>query len=115
MESRRAVRQAAGWIGWCEFPDDSSRSQRNCRVVDISQLGLGIVVDSVPSSELVGRSIAVETPILGMAANIRLEGRVKNTAARQDGSIRIGIEFLGLTDLEQSVVKALGVPSTPSR
>ena len=115
MESRRAPRQRAGWIGWCEFPDGSAEPQRDCRVVDISPFGLGVVVDSLPSSGMVGRSIAVETPVLGMAANIRLEGQVKNAALQLDGGLRLGVEFYGLTDLEQSVVKALGVPSALSR
>ena len=111
MESRRAPRQAAGWIGWCSFPDISDDEQTECRVVDISQLGLGIVLcGSSHVSDFVGRSIAVETPIVGMAANIRLEGEVKNAAVGRDGSVRLGIEFLGQTGLEQSIVKALGVP-----
>lgn len=65
-------------------------------------------------SDFVGQSIAVETPIVGIAANIRLEGEVKNATPERDGSVRLGIEFLGLTDLEQSIVKALGVPSARS-
>ena len=115
MESRRAPRQEADWIGWCSFPDVSNDEQTECRVVDISPLGLGIVLCGRPHvSDFVGRSIAVETPIVGMAANIRLEGEVKNAALGRDGSVRLGIEFLGLTDLEQSIVKALGEPSARS-
>jgi hypothetical protein len=114
VESRRAPRQPARRIGWCHIAGDAADEQRDCRVVDISELGLGIVLGPLESSDLVGRLVAVETPVLGMATNIRLEGQVKNAAVETDGSVRLGIEFLGLTDLEQSVVKALGVPSALS-
>ncbi len=115
MESRRAPRQTADWIGWCRFPNVSGDERIECRVVDISQLGLGIVLGgSSQVSDFVGRPIAVETPILGTAANIRLEGEVKNEAVGRDGSVRLGIEFLGPTDLEQAIIEALGVPSDRS-
>ena len=114
-DARRAPRQAAACIGWCSFPEVSPDVQSDCRVVDISQLGLGIVLrDGAPSSDLVGRAIAVDMPIVGTAAHIRLEGEVRNAAVRPDGTLRLGIESLGLTDLEHSVVAALGVPTVRS-
>ena len=45
--------------------------------------------------------------ILGMAASIRLAGRVKKAPAQQGSGVRLGIELLGRTDLEQSVVRAM--------
>jgi hypothetical protein len=79
---------------WCVFPGDSAETQRDCRVVDISQFGLGFW-------------------ILGMAASIRLAGRVKKAPAQQGSGVRLGIELLGRTDLEQSVVKAMGRTQRP--
>jgi hypothetical protein len=80
-------------------------------VVDISEFGVAIVLHHPRCSELIGRHIAVETPTFGASVNVQLDGEVRNAVPMDDGSIRLGIEFSGLTELEQSVFKALGVLS----
>ena len=62
-------------------------------------------------SELIGRHVAVETPTFGASVNVQLDGEVRNAVPMDDGSVRLGIEFARLTELEQSVFKALGVLS----
>jgi len=112
MEFRRRVpRQTAGWIGHCRMDGDPVDEARECRVLDISEFGVGILLHHPRSSELIGRHVSVETPEHGVSVNIRLEGEVRNAVPVNDGSVRLGIEFVGLTQLEQSVVKALGVLS----
>jgi hypothetical protein len=112
MEFRRRVpRQIASWTGVCRIEDEPTGQQRECRVLDISEFGLGILLTHVRPDELIGRRITVESPTMGTAVNVRLEGEVRNARRVDDDSVRVGIEFTGLTQLEHSVVKALGVLS----
>ncbi len=46
---------------------------------------------------------------MGTSVNIRLEGEVRNAVTLDSGSVRLGIEFDGLAELEQSVLNALSV------
>jgi hypothetical protein len=112
MEFRRRVpRQVAGWVGSCHIDGEPPEEWRPCRVLDVSELGLGAVIEHPLGTALVGRRIAVETPTMGVSVNVQLEGEVKNAIPLDNGSVRIGIEFGGLTELEHSLVKALGVLS----
>jgi hypothetical protein len=112
MEFRRRVpRQIASWTGICHIEGEPHGQGRECRVLDISELGLGILLTDVRPNQLVGRRITVESPTMGTAVNVRLEGEVRNAAPAGNDAVRVGIEFTGLTELEHSVVKALGVLS----
>ncbi|MFZ0249591.1 MAG: PilZ domain-containing protein [Acidimicrobiales bacterium] len=112
MEFRRRVpRQIASWSGVCQIEGEPAGQRRECRVLDISELGVGILLTDVQPGELIGRRIIVESPTMGTAVNVRLEGEVRNAVPMRDESVRVGIEFMGLTELEHSVVKALGVLS----
>ena len=115
MEFRRRVpRQIAGWVVHCRIDGDRVKEARECRVLDVSEFGVGVLLSHPRDSEWIGRHVSIETPKRGASENIRLEGEVRN-AVRVDGrSVRLGIEFVGLTELEQSVVKALGVFSGAS-
>ncbi len=110
MEVRRRVpRQIASWVGSCHIEGEPAEEPRRCRVLDVSELGLGIVIDHPLGSGLVGRHVSVETPTMGTSVNIRLEGEVRNAVALDSGSVRLGIEFDGLAKLEKSVLNALSV------
>ena len=115
MEFRRRVpRQIARWVVHIGIDGDSVDKPRECRVLDISEFGVGILLPLPRGSELIGRHVSIETPKHGASVNTRLEGEVRNAVRADSGSVRLGIEFVGLTQLEQSVVKALGVlSSTP--
>jgi hypothetical protein len=109
MEFRRRVpRQMADWVVHCRIDGDPVDRTRECRVLDISEFGV-ILLRHPQGSELIGRHVSVETPKHGASVNIRLEGEVRNAVRVAGGSVRLGIEFVGLTELEQTVVKALGV------
>lgn len=108
---RRVPRQIAGWVVRCRLDGEPVDEARECRVMDISEFGVGILLHHPRGSELIGRHVSVETPKHSASVNIRLEGEVRNAVPAHGGSVRLGIEFVGLTELEQSVVKALGVLS----
>jgi hypothetical protein len=112
MEFRRRVpRQIAGWVVRCRIDDGPVDEARECRVLDISEFGVRILLHHPRGSELIGRHVSIEIPKRGASPNIRLEGEVRNAARADGGCVRLGIEFVGLSELEQSAVKALGVLS----
>ena len=79
MENRRrGHRQPAGWAASCRLAGDPVGDWRDCRVVDISMLGLGITFDHPNPAELSGRVISVNLPADGSCVNVRLEGEIKN-------------------------------------
>lgn len=106
---RRTARQPAGWSGLCLFEGGPVLGWRPCRVLDISALGLGMTLEYLQPAELVGRHVTVELPPLSSSINIRLEGEVKNAEATSEKSVRVGIEFVGLSDSEQVIAAVLSV------
>lgn len=81
MEFRRRVpRQIAGWVVRCRIDDGPVDEARECRVLDISEFGVRILLHHPRGSELIGRHVSIETPKRGASPNIRLEGEVRNAA-----------------------------------
>ena len=67
--------------------------RRECRVVDISMLGLGLVFEHPSPSTLIGGRISVEVSAVDDRVNIRLEGIVRYATVTSGGSVRVGVEF----------------------
>ncbi len=106
---RRAPRQAAGWTGSCLIEDDTATAQwRDCWVLDISMLGLGIAFDHRRPSELTGRAISVQFPAVSDQVSIRLEGKINNIDVMRLGLVQAGIEFVGLSQEELAIATVLG-------
>jgi hypothetical protein len=105
---RRTSRQGAGWPGICHLEGDSVPGGRDCWIIDISMLGLGITLHYFWPSELVGQSISVDVPAVGDSVNIRLEGVIKNAEPTPGGVVRVGIEFVGLSNAELTIATVLG-------
>jgi hypothetical protein len=109
MEYRRRVsRQAGSWAGFCHIEGESPAGWRDCEVIDISPLGLGIAFHHPEPWELVGRRISVDAPAIGSSVNIRLEGEIRNAAPAMEGGVRVGIEFVGLSEEEVAITSVLG-------
>jgi hypothetical protein len=90
---RRVPRQPAGWDGSCHIEGESAETRRECRVIDISMLGLGITLNHPNTSEVLGRHISVDVAAVGDSVSIRLEGVVTNAQPTLGGAVRIGIAF----------------------
>jgi hypothetical protein len=105
---RRVPRQPAGWQGTCLVEDElATVGWRECRVIDISMLGVGITLRHRQESDLIGRNISVELPATNDSVSVRLEGVVKHAETTQPGTVRLGIEFVGLSEGEQVVATVL--------
>lgn len=106
-DRRRAPRQAASWSGFCTVEGESASGGRDCRVVDVSVLGLGIRMQHPRPAELVGRRVSVEIPAVGDSVAVRFEGEVKNVERTTLRSVRIGIEFVQLSSTERAILQVL--------
>lgn len=102
---RREPRQLAGWRGLCLIEGDRADGWRDCRVIDISILGLGMTLAYPHPGELVGRGLSIEVPALGDAVTNRFEGQIKDAAASiTGGPVRVGVEFAGLSSTERAMI-----------
>ncbi len=90
---RRVPRQLAGWTGTCAMDGKPDAERHQCRVVDISMLGLGLVFQHPSPSSLVGCRISVEVSAVDDRVNIRLEGIVRHATVTSGGAVRVGVEF----------------------
>jgi PilZ domain-containing protein len=108
-ERRRVPRQhAATWSGCCRIDGDPTYSWRECDVFDVSALGVGIDVRISRPSGLVARRISVRVPsVLGPSIDLTLRGEVRNASAGEDGVIRVGIEFINLSEGELYLIDLL--------
>jgi hypothetical protein len=90
---RRVPRQLAGWSGSCLMEGEPDTERRECQVIDISMLGLGLLFQHPSPSTLVGGRISVEVSAVDDRVNIRLEGIVRYATVTSGGGVRVGVEF----------------------
>jgi hypothetical protein len=105
---RRVPRTSAGWPGRYRFEQDPVNEWGECEVIDISLIGAGLeLMGDVPPVP-VGVRIVVEvaTPA-GSSVTLRLAGETRNVAPGSGGGIRVGIEFIDLSDTERSILDVL--------
>ena len=107
MENRRrAERQPALWIGSCNVEGESSDLWRDCAIFDVSALGVGIDVRYPGASDLQSRRITLLLGV-GPSIDVTVTGEVRNTKSGPDDIVQAGIEFVGLTEFERSIVDLL--------
>jgi hypothetical protein len=106
MEHRRRVpRQPAGWFAKCVLEEDSEQPWSQCQVIDISTIGAGLEVHGMANRFLIGKVIVVEvTAPTDADFSARFIGEIKNAGEVPHGGIRIGIEFVGLSRTERSIL-----------
>jgi len=96
---RRASRQGAGWRGTYRFEGHEDSAPLECQILDISILGAGIEVFEPVGDDFVGRKVIVDAYASDrVSATIRFVGMIRNTRPGTRGGIRVGIEFLGLSE-----------------
>jgi len=108
LRRRRVPRQAAGWFGKCVLEDDSEASWSECRVVDVSIIGAGLEVFGFVEHNLVGKRMVVEVQApTGASVSIRFVGEITNAGVIPGGGVRLGMEFVGLSESERSILDML--------
>ena len=119
MENRRrAERLSTLCMGSCHVEDESSDVWWDCAIIDISTLGMGIELCHPDPVELLGlwqrgelqlqvsRRISVRLD-LGPSVDVTVAGEVRNAGSGPNGIVRAGIEFVGLSEPESSMVDHL--------
>jgi hypothetical protein len=105
---RRVPRHVTGWPAKCQFGDDPGSAWGECQVLDISILGAGLEIFELLRRDPVGREITVEAQTtVGGSVSIRFVGVIRNVRPGPQGGIRAGIEFLGLSETERTILDAL--------
>jgi hypothetical protein len=105
-------------MGSCYIEGEPSDLWRECAIIDVSALGLGIELLHPDPVDLLGlwqdgelrthvsRRITVRLE-LGPSVEMTVAGRVRNAGSGPDGIVRAGVEFVGLTETERSMVDRL--------
>jgi hypothetical protein len=92
-ELRRFLpRQFADWGGIYRLDTDSNGRWRDCRVIDICSAGAGLELLDAPADVVIGGQILVA---------VQLEGEIRNARMTKDGHLRVGTQFVNLTDAER--------------
>jgi PilZ domain len=114
-DRRRTQRQSAASRGLCHVEGESPDLWRECEVFDISDLGVAIATRYPRRSHLIGRRISVRLPAIGASIDMTLKGVVRNVSTSSDGTVRVGIEFVNLSEAELYIVDllALGLTGLP--
>lgn len=112
MELRRRAPRVGtnGWIGRYTVEDDPDEGWRECEVVDISLLGLGVELFGDVPEKIIGKRLVVHVqgPV-GNSVSIRLAGEVRYLGNGRAGGTRAGLEFVGLSETERAILKAMEV------
>jgi hypothetical protein len=78
--------------------DDPDERWRDCRVIDVSSLGVGLELTDVTAQEAAGRNII-------LASNLR--GTVRHSVPSRGPGIRVGVEFVDRSEDDETYVTSL--------
>ncbi len=95
---RLLPRQFADWQAKCMFGDDPEERWHDCRVVDVSSAGAGLDLPETQPEDIVGSSVIVV---------IQLRGELRNSRPGRGQGVRMGIQFVNLTESERSYLSSL--------
>ncbi|HAM02715.1 MAG TPA: hypothetical protein DCQ30_10910 [Acidimicrobiaceae bacterium] len=107
---RRRVRRAPTepWPGKYTIDDDPLAGWHECRLLDISVLGLGLELFGPVHPNLVDRPLVVHVDVAGgQALSLRFAGTVRNLIPGRFGGVRVGVEFTDLSDGERSALAVM--------
>lgn len=111
MEPRRRVPRIAtdNWRGRCTL-EAEPHWELDCEVVDLSLLGAAILLPAVADGVRQGQRLIVwvRAPI-GESVSLRLVGRVRNVGHTGSDHIRVGMEFVDLSESEQAILRVFEV------
>lgn len=106
---RRAPRAPAErWPGKYLIEDDEPTGWRHCVVLDLSNLGVGLELVEEAHPALIGRHIQIKVDVGDSGGlSLRLAGVVRHLSPAEPGGTRVGVEFTGLSEREQAVLKTM--------
>jgi hypothetical protein len=101
-------RQAADWPGRYRFEEDPDVGDGRCRLVDVSRVGAGVEVFGDTPINPIGHRVTVDVREPGDATiGVRLTGTVRNITLGHSGGVRIGVQFVEVSELGRAILDAL--------
>lgn len=109
---RRAARvNTTAWFGRYFVEDDPQSVSKECRVIDISLLGLGLELIGDMTEDMIGHRLVIHVGALaGESVSLRMVGQVKNVHASRLGCTRAGLAFTDLSETEREILKSIELP-----
>ncbi|MGH9018008.1 MAG: PilZ domain-containing protein, partial [Acidimicrobiales bacterium] len=95
---RLLPRQRADWKGRFLVESDPERHWHDCRIIDISSAGAGLELIGTAPEETDGQYILL---------TINLRARVRNARPWKGGRLRVGTEFIDLSEEESTYLASL--------
>lgn len=106
-DQRREPRRAAVWQGTYELPAHPTMSPGECRVLDVSKTGAGLELFGPFPRWAVDEEVVVRLDLGEGVDQYELRGRVRNSARTKFGFVRAGVEFVGFSPSEQTLLRSL--------
>lgn len=109
---RRAPRIPTDWPGRCRFDDFADggllREWMDCRVVDISLLGVSVEIEKGGIGRAEGRflDVHVESPA-GKSVRLQILGTIVHQSTPSEGRTRVGLQFVDLSDSEKAILEVI--------
>jgi hypothetical protein len=101
-ELRRVIpRRVTDGRGKYMLVGDPEKRWRDCRVIDTSSAGAGLELFDASAEEIEGRHIILA---------LQLKAEVRHTRLTPDKRLRVGVQFVELTDGEQMYLESLAQP-----
>jgi hypothetical protein len=101
VERRAVPREPAGWLGRYQVAGRPELGWGECRVLDVSPVGVGLeLFGPWPRDGVDAELLVCLEPATGPDEGVQLPATVRNSSAGRFGFLRVGIEFIGL-DAEQ--------------
>jgi hypothetical protein len=103
--TRRVLRREVEWRTKYQLEGSRDQDWRECLVLDVSRGGAGLVLydTTVDEARTYRVVLAVEVP----RATLRLRGEVRHASPTDDGGLRVGVQFAGLSVLERDMLESL--------
>lgn len=95
---RLLPRQVVDWPGAYSVDEDPAGIWGDCRVIDISSGGAGLEIPFPHREVQVGETVLL---------TIQLRGGVRDSRVRGENRLRVGIEFMGVSERERAYLESL--------
>jgi c-di-GMP-binding flagellar brake protein YcgR len=106
MNRRRASRQPVGWLAKYH-PAGPWDAWYRCQAVDVSPTGVGLILFGPTVASGDGITVQLVVDDGQPTSGVHLRGTVRNSTSSADGTMRVGVEFVSLTPVEESLFAAL--------
>jgi|HubBroStandDraft_5_1064220.scaffolds.fasta_scaffold523541_2 hypothetical protein len=97
-----------GWLGACILEGDSRAGSGDCRVIDISVIGVGLELFGAVTEYLIWRRTVVHVSVsvgssVSPSSGCGSQGHDSETTRQ----VRVGLEFVDLSETERAIIDVI--------